>query len=90
MNALEIREKYLKEKRELEKKYKNDVNARLIEVGLGGLVRRKRDGKIGWIKVREYYFEFYPRTKKGEISMVSNGSVGDPEANFEPVQEGDT
>lgn len=90
MNVLEIREKFLAEKRELEKKYKNDVNARLIEVGLGGLVRRKRDGKIGWIKVVDYHFEFYPRTKKGEISLVCNGWVGDPEANFEPVQEGDS
>ena len=90
MTVLEIRDKYLDEKRELTKKYMNEANARLKEVGLVGLVRRKRDGKIGWIKVGEYYFEFYPRTKKGELSLVRHELVCDPEVVFEPVEEGDT
>ena len=87
MTVLEIREKYLDEKRELAENYKKKANARLKEVGLGGLVRRKSDGRIGWLRVSEFYIDFYPRTKKGEMSLVCNGYTGDPEANFEPVDE---
>ena len=90
MTVLEIRDKYLDEKRKLTEDYKKKANARLKEIGLGGLVRRKRDGKIGWIKVRDYYFVFFPRTKKGEMSLKADEYIFDPEANCEPVDEGES
>lgn len=59
---------------------------------LDGLVRRKRDGRVGRLGINDYnlgryYYSFYPITKSGEPSKLANGYVGDIGLEFEPYHD---
>lgn len=81
----EIRKKYGEDEKALRESYTEAINERLKEIHLDGLVRRKSDGRLGWLEVDFYgALCFYPQTKTGERSIIQNGSVGNVEENFEP------
>ena len=59
-----------------------DLREALKESGLDGLVRRKKDGRLGWLDIRLAYpympeLVFYPKTKAGGMSLKANGYVYD-------------
>lgn len=93
MTTIEIDSKYRRDRLALHEKHVKDLEARLAEVHLDGKVRRKRDGKIGWLRVRELYIDglsveiaFFPVTKTGEMSKHASGGVDYAEELFEPVE----
>lgn len=70
------------------------IEEELKNAGLDGLVKRKRDGRLGWIEVKRRLYsvglEFYPKTKSGEKSQRCNGYVSslmDISEQFEPAEE---
>lgn len=70
------------------------IEEELKNAGLGGLVKRKRDGRLGWIEVKRRLYsvglEFYPKTKSGEKSQRCDGYVSslmDISEQFEPAEE---
>ena len=74
-----------------------DLKAALKESELDGLVRRRRDGRLGWLDIRlasSYVPElvFYPKTKAGGMSLKADGYVYDSvdiRDAYEPVKEGE-
>lgn len=91
MTLIEIKVKYNDELRAVKEKYRQSVNDWLKENNWGGLVRRKRDGKVGWVDLDyDNFLNFYARTKKGTRSINSSGYVFDLEKEFELITEGDT
>ena len=91
MTIKELKTQYNDEMRAVKEKYRQSVNAWLKENNYDGLVRRKRDGKIGWIALDyENSLNFYARTKKGVRSINSSGYVFDVEEDFEPMTEEET
>ena len=61
-------------------------------MGLFGLVKRVRDGKVGRLRViREVggrlTINFYPLTKSGEESKNASGYIWRVEAEYEPYNE---
>lgn len=91
MTLDEIRVQYNDEMRAVKGKYRQSVNDWLKENNYDGLVRRKRDGKIGWVALDyENSLNFYSRTKKGVRSINSSGYVFNIEREFEPITEGET
>ena len=94
MNTNGLIDKYRRDRYELHDRHIQALKARLAEVHLDGKVRRKRDGKIGWLRVRTLYIDglsveiaFFPMTKAGEESRNASGGVGNAEEQFEPVEE---
>lgn len=84
----EIRKQYGKDKNAFLEAYTNKIKERLKEIHLDGLVRRKEDGRIGWLET-DYYGAlcFYPRTKEGKKSINQNGTTFYVETSFEPYVE---
>lgn len=74
---------------------KTDLKEALKESELDGLVRRKSDGRLGWLGIRlasSYVPElvFYPRTKTGGMSLKADGYVFDSDDirdAYEPVKD---
>lgn len=64
------------------------MRGKIEQAGLNGLVRRKKDGKKGWLIVtEEAVLEFHHRTKSGEKSQKASGwslNLDD----YEPCDEG--
>ena len=91
MTILELQEKYSDERTKLTAREMEALRARLKEINLDGLVRYKRDGKIGWLCVVYDYprarIKFYPRTKSGEMSKNASGWAYDIETAYEPYKE---
>lgn len=91
MTILELHQKYSEEKNELTAKYIEALKARLKEINLDGLVKYKRDGRIGWIVVTYdgvfCHIEFHHRTKSGEMSKNASGWALDVEDCYEPYKE---
>lgn len=84
MTCKELKNKYLDDSIALRKQYQADCNARLAEIHLNGLVKRKEDGQVGILRIGEYRFEFFPLTKKGTPRTYQDGYVSNPETEFEP------
>lgn len=60
----------------------HDLKEALKESELDGLVRRKKDGRLGWLEVKLAYpyipeMVFYPKTKAGGMSLKADGYVYD-------------
>lgn len=77
---------------------RDEIRTRLAEIGLSGLVKRKKNGHIGKLEVNSvnnYYsststIQFFPLTKKGEISLRSESFYErNVEEEFEPYKEGE-
>lgn len=86
MTLSEMRQEYLEEKSEAEKRYKERTDQWIKEHHFDGMVRRKRDGQVGELSFDGYWFNFYPLTKKGMISKKAAGftSYNDVERDYEP------
>ena len=94
MRFYEIEKKYMQERRDLVARCEADIKSRLTELHLDGLVRRKKDGKIGWLWVERkegcrVKVNFHPRKKDGTPSVNSSGWAFDVEGEFEPYEEGE-
>ena len=94
MTLYEIEKKYMEERRDLVARHEADIKSRLTELNLDGLVRRKKDGKIGWLWVESEVgcrvkVTFHPRKKDGIPSVNSSGWAFDVEDEFETYKEGD-
>ena len=70
------------------------IEEELKNTGFSGLVKRKRDGRLGWLEVKRRMYsvelEFYPKTKSGEKSQRCSGYVSslmDISGQFEPAEE---
>ena len=91
MTILELQQKYSDDKNDLRAKHIEALKARLKEINLDGLVKYKRDGRIGWLVVTfDGAFcrvEFHHRTKSGEMSKNASGWSLDVEKNYEPYKE---
>lgn len=94
MNLYGLRKMHEEERKALTAKYYKAVKERLIECHLDGLVRRKKDGKIGWlwveIDVGRITVKFHPMKKDGTPSINASGWSFDVEHDFEPYEEGGT
>lgn len=72
----------------LEKDCIQTVKEKLKELNLDRLVRRKKDGTIGELKMWAYNdMRFYPLKKNGLPSERASGFVWNPEEEFEPAEE---
>ena len=93
MTLYELKRAHDKERKNLTEKYYEAVKARLRELHLDGLVRRKKDGKIGWlwvgIDVCRITINFHPMKKDGTPSVNASGWSFDIEGDFEPYKEGE-
>ena len=92
MTLDEIRVQYKDEMRVVNETYKYSVQKWLVEHKLDGRVRRKKDGKMGWLDLDHYMsLNFYPQTKRGGRSLNSSGyvSLRFVEEEFEPITEGE-
>lgn len=90
MTIREIVSKHSLQIKEIRKQLDAEVNARLRELRLDGLVRRKKDGKVGKLFYSPFNgFEFHPLLKSGEISYRQSGMVfaSEVEDNYEPAEE---
>ena len=64
------------------------IETKLTELGLGGLVKRKRDGKIGKLRVWAYNdIRFFPFRKDGTLSARTDGFVSRVEEEYEPYND---
>ncbi len=73
---------------------RDEIRTRLAEIGLVGLVKRKKNGHIGKLEVNSGdgfdIIKFYPLTKKGEISQKCEFFYHlNVEEEFEPYEEGE-
>lgn len=86
----EALEKYYEKRDKISEEFKADVKEWLKELGLDGKVRRKSDGKIGWLDV-DYYksLNFYPIRKDGTMAIRCSGwvSPSEPERDFERYED---
>lgn len=95
MKTNDILKQHTKTLRETTAQTVNDLKEELKESRLDGLVRRKSDGRLGWLQVRTYApympeLAFYPRTKAGEMSLKADGYIVksvDVREEFEPAEE---
>ena len=87
MTINEINGHYTMERRNLSDAHRKSLEDRLKEIHYNGLVRRKKDGKFGWLRVVYedfcYTVKFYPRTKSGDESRVPSGYSWDIENDYE-------
>jgi len=94
MTIIELRREHMKELKELMLKNEEAVKNRLKEIHLDGLVRRKRDGKVGklWVyrDVCRIEIKFHPLKKDGTVSVNASGYSFDIERDFEPYKESGT
>lgn len=88
-DILDIRKEYNDDLKRIRNNYEASVKNWLISKNLGGLVRRKSDGKLGWLCLGLYFIDFYPKTKSGAKSKISSGYPWNIEKEFEPVKEGE-
>ena len=89
----EALERYYEKREVISEEFREDVKTWLKELGLDSKVRRKKDGKIGYLDV-DYYksLNFYPLKKDGTPSIKCSGWVNpkNPEEQFERYEdEGD-
>ena len=95
MTLYELRKMHEEERKVLITKHYEAVKARLRELHLDGLVRRKKDGKIGWLWVGinavrgKIDIDFHPMKKDGTPSVNASGWSFDIEGEFEPYKEGE-
>jgi hypothetical protein len=96
MTMKEAYDKYNSDIKKAKDEYCENLKQILVEYHLDGLVRRKKDGKIGWVRVNYTWhtieYGFYPRTKKGTESERQDGYISmfssdDLREQFEPVEE---
>ena len=88
---VELRIKYRDDQTKLKNDYKRAVEARLKELKLNNEVIRLADGKRGVLLWGCYgSLEFYPITKKGEVSQRASGYFFDAETEFKPAEEVNT
>lgn len=85
----DIKKEYNEDLKRVRNNFEASVKNWLISKNLGGLVRRKSDGKLGWLCLGQYFIEFYPKTMSGEKSKIANGTTWNIEKEFEPVTEGE-
>lgn len=93
----EIYQKYSQERTETKKEINNreriELLATLEDLNLNKLVKSKKTGKVGVLKVEETSFmaneiKFYPLRKDGNISKVNEYCFyNDVEENYEPFLE---
>lgn len=93
----EIYQKYSQERTETKKEINNreriELLATLEDLKLNKLVRSKKTGKVGVLKVEQTSFmaneiKFYPFRKDGELSKINEYCYyADVEENFEPFWE---
>ncbi len=71
--------------------YNTKLKERLEEINLAGMVKRKDNGHIGELRISDGWrdIDFYPLTKKGEISKKAESFYygGNVEDMFEPYNE---
>ena len=87
-----IQKEYGEERSKLSTKYQVKIEQELMKLGLFGLVKRKKDGKIGRLRVIKEFggilrINFYPLTKSGEESKNASGYIWQVETEYEPVEE---
>ena len=95
MTMQEAHNKYNSDIKKAKDEYCDNLKQILVEQRLDGLVRRKKDGKIGWVRVNYTWstieYGFYPRTKKGTESERQDGYISmfgdDLREQFEPFEE---
>lgn len=90
----EMRKKVNEELEKIREEERNALEKSLEELNLAGMVRRKGNGHIGKLSVSYSYggnrIEFYPLTKKGEISKRNEYFYyQNVETEFEPYTGGD-
>lgn len=90
MTFNEALQKYYEKRGVISNEFRSDVHDWLQSLGLDGKVRRKEDGKIGWLDV-DYYksLNFYPVRKDGTMSIKCSGWVNpaNPEEQFERYED---
>lgn len=87
MTLYEICNKYRLQIKKIRAQQVHEVNVRLRELRLDGLVKRKIDGKVGKLVYNAIDgFKFHPLLKSGKISY-SYTFTDDVEKNFEPAEE---
>ena len=84
----ELRNKLIDERIALTKKYIEDVSAELKKYKLNNLVKRKEDGKIGFLKIQNERVQFFPIKKDGTMSLIKDGYIINVLEEFEPYNEG--
>lgn len=86
----EALKRYYEKREVISDEFKSDVHEWLQSLGLEGKVRRKEDGKIGWLDV-DYYksLNFYPVRKDGTRAIKCSGWVSpvNPEEQFERYED---
>lgn len=87
MTINEIKIKYINDKRNITVSCQTALRERLKETNLDGIVRRKKDGKLGYLDIYGVDVAFYPITKKGIRSQNSSGWSIDIENDYEPFKE---
>ena len=92
MTLVEIKDCFSNDVKKAKERYKYSVQKWLMEHKLDGRVRRKKDGKTGWLDLDHYMsLNFYPQTKRGGRSVNASGYVSlfSVEEEFEPITEGE-
>ena len=84
----QLRDNLIDERMALMKKYIQLVNDELKKYKLNNLVKRKEDGKIGYLKVQNDRVEFFPILKNGKMSLIKSGYILNVLEEFEPYIEG--
>ena len=90
MTFKEAKEEYNKTIKDARELLNERVNDYLKELGLDGLVVRKKDGKVGVIRFGVstlWDFDFFPITKAGKESKKASGFIWILEEEFEPLRE---
>lgn len=89
MTFKEAKEEYNKTVKDAQTLLNERARDYLKELGLDGLVVRKKDGKIGVIHFGVYLedFDFYPITKAGKESQNASGFIMKLEEEFEPLRK---
>lgn len=55
---------------------------------LNNLVKRKEDGKIGFLKIQNERVQFFPIKKDGTMSLIKDGYILNALEEFEPYNKG--
>lgn len=90
MTFKEAKEEYNKTVKDARTLLEERAKDYLKELGLDGLVVRKKDGKIGVIHFgisTLWDFDFYPITKAGKESKNASGFIWKLEEEFVPLRE---
>lgn len=83
----ELRNKLIDDRIALTKKYIEAVSDELKKYKLNNLVKRKDDGKIGYLKIQNDRVQFFPIKKDGTMSLIKNGYILNVLKEFEPYNE---